>query len=166
MLSASPRVDVSTGVTMNVREQLQAAVRDATDRDDRRRLCTLRLIQTAIRDRDKAHCEGNGEKISQADVAALLQTMIKQREDQLEENRARGEIEVAGQTEREIEVIREFMPPLMDDTSMRTACAQVVTEIGAAGLRDVGRAITILKKRYPDQLDVGRASGVVRAMLR
>ena len=151
---------------MIVREQLQDAIREATARDDRKRLCTLRLMQTAIRDRDQAHCIGNGEKISGSEVAALLGKMIKQREEQLQTERDAGDHEAIAQTEREIATIREFMPPLMDDTSMRNACEKVMSEIGAAGLRDVGRTITALKKRYPNQMDLGRASCVVKGMLR
>ena len=123
-------------------------------------------MQTAIRDRDAAHCAGNGEKISGGEIAGLLKTMIKQREEQVATDRSAGNAEAVEQTEREIETIREFMPPLMDDPTMRTACAQVMNEIGAAGLRDVGRTIAALKKRYPGQLDLGRASNVVRGMLR
>lgn len=157
---------VETGVIMIVREELQNAIREAVKRDDRRRLCTLRLIQTAIRDRDAAHCAGNGEKISGGEIASLLKTMIKQRREQVEAERAAGDAEAVAHTEREIETIREFMPQLMDEPTMRTVCAQVMNEIGAAGLRDVGRTITALKKRYPGQLDLGRASCVVRGMLR
>jgi hypothetical protein len=151
---------------MIVRERLQDAIREAADRDDRRRLCTLRLIQTAIRDRDQAHCIGHGERITEGDVAALLDKMIKQREEQLARERESGNDLQVAQIEREITTIREFMPPVMDDATMRSACAQVVSEIGAAGLRDVGRTLTALKKRYPGQLDLGRASCVVKGMLR
>lgn len=151
---------------MIVREELQSAIRDAVEHDDRRRLCTLRLIQTAIRDRDAAHCAGNGEKISGGEIAALLKTMIKQREEQVDAESASGDVEAARHTQREIDTIREFMPPLMDEPAMRSACQQVMSEIGAAGLRDVGRTIAALKKRYPGQLDLGRASCVVRGMLR
>lgn len=151
---------------MIVRDQLQDAIREAAERNDKRRLCTLRLIQTAIRDRDQAHCIGHGEKITESDVAALLRKMIAQREDELARARQEGDAELVAQTEREIATISEFVPPMMDDTSMRNACAQVVSEIGAAGLRDVGRTLTALKKRYPGQLDLGRASCVVKGMLR
>lgn len=151
---------------MIVREQLQDAIREATEREDKRRLCTLRLIQTAIRDRDQAHCSGHGEKITEADVAALLDKMIRQREEELEGARAANDAALVEQLQREIATVREFMPPMMDETSMRKACAQVVSEIGAAGLRDVGRTLTALKKRYPGQLDLGRASCVVKGMLR
>lgn len=149
---------------MVVREQLQNAIKVAAERDDKRRLCTLRLIQTAIRDRDQGHCTGHGEKISQADVANLLQTMVKQREEQLAIPGRCGE--TADQIKREVEIIREFMPAQMDDHSLQDACAKVVNDIGAAGLRDVGRTINALKERYPGQLDVGRASGVVKGLLR
>jgi len=151
---------------MIVREQLQDAIREAAARDDRRRLSTLRLIQTAIRDRDQAHCVGHGEKISQSEVAALLQKMIRQREERLEREKAAGNEETVAQIDREIETIREFMPPLMDETSMRDACAEVVSEIGAHSLRDVGRTLSVLKKRYPGQLDLHRASNLVKGMLR
>jgi uncharacterized protein YqeY len=149
---------------MVVREQLQNAIRDAAERDDRRRLCTLRLIQTAIRDRDQAHCSGHGEKISASEVANLLSIMVKQREEQLATPGRSGES--ADQIQREIDIIREFMPAQMDETSLKNACAQVVSEIGAAGLRDVGRTINALKQRYPGQVDVGRASGVLKGLLR
>ncbi|WP_075222263.1 GatB/YqeY domain-containing protein [Acuticoccus yangtzensis] len=151
---------------MNVREQLHTAVKTAGTDEDRRRLCTLRLMQTAIRDRDQAHCVGNGEKISQSEIAALLTKMIKQREEQIAADRKSGDLEAVRQTKAEIDTIREFMPPLMDEPTLRSACAQVVNDIGAAGLRDVGRTITALKKRYPDQLDIGRASNLVKGMLR
>jgi len=151
---------------MNVRAQLQSAVKEAADEDDRRRLCMLRLMQAAIRDRDQAHCIGNGEKITQSEIAALLAKMIKQREEQIAQDRKAGNMDTVRQTKAEIDTIREFMPPMMDEPALRNACAQVVNDIGAAGLRDVGRTITALKKRYPDQLDIGRASNLVKGMLR
>lgn len=147
---------------MSVRDQISAAIKEAADRDDRKRLCTLRLIQTAIRDRDQAHCVGTGEKMSASEIAELLTTMIKQRKEQL----GAGTEESDAQITREIEILREFMPPLMDETSLRSACSEVMRDIGAAGLRDVGRTITALKKRYPGQVDLGQASGVVKQMLR
>lgn len=151
---------------MVVREQLHDAIKDAAAREDRKRLCTLRLMQTAIRDRDSAHCVGNGERISQAEIAGLLTKMIKQREEQAKNARDFGEPGEAEQTEREIETIREFMPPLMDEGELRSACEEVMSEIGAHSLRDVGRTMTVLKKRYPNQMDLGRASCLVKGMLR
>jgi uncharacterized protein len=147
---------------MGVREQLQTAIRTAADTDDRRRLCTLRLMQTAIRDRDQAHCAGAGEKMSEGEIAALLCKMIKQRSEQ---SVGHGAAETPTEVAREIQTIREFMPPVMDETALKSACAEMVRELGAAGLRDVGRTMNALKKRYSDRLDVNRASSVVKTML-
>lgn len=151
---------------MTVRDKLQDAIREASQRDDRGRLCVLRLIQTTIRDRDQAHCLGHGERISASEVALLLTKMIKQRQAQVALEREANNSEVGARIEREIEVIREFMPPLMDDCSLRRACSQVVSELGAAGLRDVGRTLSTLKQRYPGQLNLHRAGGVLKEMLR
>lgn len=151
---------------MNVREELQLALREASEADDAKRVCTIRLIQAAIRDRDAAHCAGNGEKITLSEIADLLRTMIKQREEQLKTGRVVTDAHGGACVQREIDTLREFMPPVMDEPTMRSACAQVMSEIGAAGLRDVGRTIAALKKRYPGQMDMGRASCMVRGMLR
>lgn len=150
---------------MVVRNQLNAAIRDAADHDDRRRLCTLRLIQTAIRDRDQAHCTGSGEKIALPEIAKLLCTMIRHRESQHDAAISAGNETRAKDAQREIAVIREFLPPVMDEPTLRSACAQVVKDIGAAGLRDVGRTIAALNNRYPGQIDTSQANLLVRGML-
>ena len=151
---------------MNVRGQLQRAIVAASDRDDRKRLWTLRLVQAAIRDRAAAQAAENGSKICCEEIATLLTSMIRRREDQATSERASGDVPAAEQTEREINIISEFMPPMMDEQTMRTACAEVVSEIGAAGRRDVSRTISALKKRYPDKIDLGRANLMLRGMLR
>ncbi|MEM6762026.1 MAG: GatB/YqeY domain-containing protein [Pseudomonadota bacterium] len=149
-----------------MRGQLQRAIVAASDQNDRKRLCTLRLVQAAIRDRDSAQAAENGGKICCEEIATLFTKMIKRREEQAVSERTSGDIAGAEQTEREISIIREFMPPMMDESTMRTACAEVVSEIGAAGRRDVSRTISALKKRYPNQIDLGRANLLLRGMLR
>ena len=150
---------------MVVRNKLNAAIRDAAEHDDRRRLCTLRLIQTAIRDRDQAHCTGSGEKISVPEVTKILCTLVRHRENRRDAAVAAGNESGAQEVQREIDVIREFMPPVMDEPTLQSVCAQVVKEIGAAGLRDVSRTIAALNNRYPGQIDTGRADLLVRGML-
>lgn len=151
---------------MVVREKLNDAIRDAADREERKRACTLRLIQAAIRDRDQKHCEGAGEKIAASAVADLLEKMIAQREEKIKSLCPTADHERIDDIKREIATIREFVPAKMDEPTMVTACAEVVESIGAAGLRDVGRTMAALKNRYPGQIDINRASCVVKGMLR
>lgn len=149
-----------------MRDRLHKALRDAAASGDKRRACTLRLIQTAIKDRDQASRARGGENIADEDIAALLSTMVKQRQASIEEYEGAGRVDEAEQERAEIAVIQEFLPAQIDETTMRTICQKVVTDIGARSLRDVGRAMSELKERYPGKMDFGRASCVVKGMLR
>lgn len=166
MVIPAPRSTLAMGATMIVRDQLQDSIRNATARNDKGRLSTLRLMQTAIRDRDQAHCVGNGERITEGAVAELLHKMIRQRDDERAAALEAGDTDAVTRIDREIATIREFVPPVMDDSTLHNACAEVVSEIGATGLRDVGRTLTALKRRYPGRVDLSRASCVVKGMLR
>lgn len=149
-----------------MRDRIAAALKAAADADDRRRACTLRLIATAVRDRDGASRDRGCDGIGDADVRALLLTMIRQREESAREYEESGRLDLAAEERREIEVIREFLPPLLDDGAMRSACKEVVDELGAHGLRDIGRTMARLRERYADRMDFGRASTVVKDLLR
>ncbi|WP_018700740.1 GatB/YqeY domain-containing protein [Amorphus coralli] len=146
----------------DINRALKAAVADC----DKRRACTLRLIHTAIKDRDQAARDRGLEGIDDAEVAGLLVKMIEQRRESAQTFEAAGRIDLAEQERQEIGIIKSLLPPQLDDSEMRCACAEVVEDIGANGLRDVGRAMAALKQRYPGKMDFGRASCVVKDLLR
>ncbi|MEW5420377.1 GatB/YqeY domain-containing protein [Amorphus sp. 3PC139-8] len=149
-----------------MRDEINKALKAAVSAEDKRRACTLRLIQTAIKDRDQAARERGEEGIGDREVYDLLLKMIEQRRESVANFEASGQIALADQERQEIGVIRELLPAQLDDTAMRSACVEVVEDIGAAGLRDVGRTMAALKRRYPGQMDFGRASCVVKDLLR
>jgi uncharacterized protein YqeY len=148
-----------------MREAIQKALKDAADSGDKRRRCTLRLMSTAIRDRDVASRERGGENISDREIAQLLSTMVRQRMASAREFESAGRVEEAEEERAEIEIIREFLPQMIDENALQTICRNVVDDIGAHGLRDVGRTMAVLKERYPDCMDFSRASGVVKRLL-
>ncbi len=148
-----------------MREQIAAAMKSAATGEDRCRLGTLRLICATIKDREQASRGLGRDGVSEEEILCLLRTMVKQREDQAREYEEAAQVELAAAERREIEVIREFLPPQLDEGQMRSVCAEVVGEIGAHGLRDVGRAMSALKARYPGRMDFGRASSVVKELL-
>lgn len=149
-----------------MREAIHKALKDAPHGGDKRRLCTLRLMSTAIKDRDLASRERGGENISDQEIAQLLSTMVRQRLASAREFESAGRIAEAEEERAEIEIIREFLPRMIDETAMDAICRNVVNDIGAHGLRDVGRTMAVLKQRYPDCMDFARASGVVKRLLR
>lgn len=149
-----------------MRDEINKALKTAVSAGDKRRACTLRLIQTAIKDRDQAARERGEEGIGDREIYDLLLKMIHQRRESVANFEASGRLDLSEQEREEIGIIRSLLPAQLDDTAMRSACAEVVEDIGAAGLRDVGRTMTALKKRYPGQMDFGRASCVVKDLLR
>jgi len=76
-----------------------------------------------------------------------------------------GRLDLAEQERQEIDVIREFLPRQLDIDEIRHACNQVVTEMGASGLKDMGKCMGELKQRYAGQMDFGKASGIVKELL-
>jgi uncharacterized protein len=149
-----------------MRETITAALQAATKARDARRLSTLRLVSAAIKDRDiAARTAGKREGVSDAEVLDILAKMIKQRRESVETYEGAGRLELAEREQGEIEVIADFLPRQLDEAAMEKACAEVVAEIGAEGLKDMGRTMAVLKERYAGQMDFGKASGVVKRLL-
>jgi uncharacterized protein YqeY len=154
-----------------VRDTITEAVKTAMKSGDKRRLSTLRLVQAAIKDRDiAARVDAKGrstgqDKIDEGELLQLLQKMIKQRRESARVYADAGRAELAEQEELEIEIIEEYLPKQMSEAEVATAVSTVIAELGAAGLKDMGRTMATLKERYAGQMDFGKASSVVKATL-
>jgi uncharacterized protein YqeY len=148
-----------------MRTILNDAMKTAMKSGEKRRLATLRLVNAAIKDRDIAARGAGEERVSDADILAILGKMIKQREESAKIYEDQSRLELAQQEREEIAVIRDYMPQQMDETEMRAACENVVADVNGEGLRDMGKCMNALKERYPGKLDVGQASRVVKELL-
>lgn len=149
-----------------MREHLADALNTATKSQDKRRISTLRLINAAIKDRDVANRNVGRDPVGDEEVLHILAKMIKQRIESAKEYEDSGRLELAEQEREEIAVLRDLLPPQLDPGEMEQACRQVVEETDAKGLRDVGRCMNALKERFPGTLDIGKASTVVKGLLR
>ena len=155
-----------------MRERINEDVKVAMKSGDKRRLATLRLMNAAIKDRDLgAGLDEKGQptgrdKISDQEILSLLQKMIKQRRESLETYRQANRDDLADQEAAEITVIEAYLPRQMSETETRAAVAALMTEIGATGLKDMGRAMAALKERYTGQMDFAKASALVKEMLK
>ncbi len=149
-----------------MREAILADLKEAMKTQDKCRVSTLRLINAAIKDRDIAARSQGRDCLSDDEVLELLTKMIRQRVESAKLYEEGGRLEMAEREREEIGVIRGYLPKQLEDDEMRSACADVVQEIGAAGLRDMGRTMSALKERFAGQMDFGRASCVVKEILR
>ena len=149
-----------------MRERINAALKQAVEAQDKRRSATLRLICTAISDRAGAAREQGRDGVASEEVLDILRRMIRQRQESTLEYEEAGKLDLAQEELDEIAIIREFLPTQFDDSEIEQACMVVVNALGAHGLRDMGRTMSALKERYPDQMDFARASCVVKDLLR
>ena len=148
-----------------MREKIAEALKTAIKTGDKRRTATLRMINAAIQDRDIAH-RGTGKgPATDDDVMQILVRMVKQREESAKAFEEGNRPELAAQERDEIGIIRDFQPKQLDDDAMKEAVQAAIQETGAQGLRDMGRVMTVLKDKYAGQMDLGKAGGIVKAML-
>ena len=148
-----------------MREEFAAQMKVALKAQDKRRVSTIRLIQAAIKDRDIANRGAGKEPVSDEEIMLSLAKMVKQREESARMYEEGNRLELAEQEQEEIEVIRTFMPQQVGEEQMRQLCAKVVADVGADGLRDMGKCMNELKQRYPGRMDFSKASGVVKTLL-
>ena len=149
-----------------MRDKFANAMKDAMRAKESRRLSTVRLIQTAIKDRDIVNRGAGKDPVSDDDIMQILQKMVKQREESAKIYEDAGRAELAAQEREEIEIIKGFMPEQMSEDKVRQLCQSVVSETGAQGLRDMGKCMNALKERYPGQMDFAKASGMVKELLK
>ena len=149
-----------------LREQLTEAVKDAMRAKDARRVSTLRMIQAGLKDRDiAARTKGDGAPLGDAEILSMMQNMVKQRRESCAMYEKGGRPELVEQEQAEIAIIESFMPKQMDDAGVAAAAKAVIAEIGAAGIKDMGRTMAEMKTRYAGQMDFAKASGVVKGLL-
>ena len=146
--------------------RLTGALKEAMKARNARRVGALRLILAALKDREiAARGKGQGEGISDDDILGMLQTMIRQRKESIAAYEQGGRLELAQQEQEEIEVIEEFLPPQLGPGEIRAAVEEEIAELGAVGLKDMGRTMTALKAKYAGRMDFGKASGIVKELL-
>jgi uncharacterized protein YqeY len=148
-----------------LREAINNAVKDAMRAKDERRLSTLRMVNSTIKNADIA-ARGEGKPpLSDGDLLGVLQKMIKQRHETVELYDRGGRAELAAQEREEIAVIQAYLPKQMSEDDVKAAISAAIAETGAAGIKDMGKVIGALKAKYAGQMDFGKASGLAKAAL-
>lgn len=151
---------------MDKRTEISNALKEALREKDQVAVSTIRLILAALKDRDiAARGQGKAEGLNESEVLSLLQSMIKQRQESSETYREAGRAELADREEAEIAVIERFLPQQMSAEDMQKAVDELITELGAGDIKDMGKVMAELKARYAGQLDMGQASGIVKQRL-
>ncbi len=148
-----------------IRDDIKAALVTAMKSGDKPATGTIRLIQSAIKNRDIEARTGSAPADDDALVTEVLQKMIKQRRESVELYRKGNREELAAAEEGEIAVIERFLPKQMSEDEARAAIHAIIAETGAASMKDMGRVMALVKERHASSIEPARASALVKAAL-
>jgi len=147
------------------RDDINTALKDAMKSGDKRRVSTLRLVNSALKNAD-IEARGLGKAaLSDDDLLGLLQKMIKQRHESIELYEKGGRADLAAQEREEVAIISAYLPQQMSEDEAKAAIAAVIDETGARGMKDMGKVMAALKQRYAGRMDFGKASPIVKGLL-
>lgn len=148
-----------------LRQEISQALTTALKAQDKRRMSTLRLVLAAVKDRDIANRTAGKDPVGDEELLGILGKMVKQREESARIYEEGSRLELAEAEREEITIISEFLPQQMTDDEIKQACAEVIAEIGAQGLRDMGKCMAVLKERHAGKMDFTKASAIVKSLL-
>lgn len=148
-----------------MRDTISDALKTAMKAGEKDRVSTLRMIQSAIKDRDIANRGAGKPAASDDEIAQLLAKMVKQREDSAKAFDDGNRPELAEKEREEIAIIRGFMPKQLDEAETEAAIRAAIAATGASGAKDMGKVMAALREKHAGQMDFGKASGTVKRLL-
>lgn len=148
-----------------LRDSIKAAQIAAMKAGDKPRLATVRLILAKLKDRDIELRTSEAPADDDAMVIEVLQKMVKQRRESIMLFEEGGRPERAAEEQAEVEVIETFLPAQMSEEETKAKIEEIKAEVGASGMKDMGKVMGLLKERHASELDMGKASGWVKAAL-
>jgi uncharacterized protein YqeY len=147
-----------------IRDELTSELKTAMKAGEKRRVETIRLINAALKDRD-IEARGQGKTLSDDDILALLQKLVKSRQESVEIYDKAGRDDLATQEREEIAVIQSFLPQPLSEAETDAAIAAAIAETGASSIKDMGKVVGVLRANYAGRMDIAKASAAVKAKL-
>ena len=146
----------------NINEQFNAALRSK----NKTLISTLRLILAAIKERDIANrTSEKKEVIKDPEIIKVLRKMKKQRQDSADLYKKGGRQELLESEEAEIRIIDTFLPKQLSEEETKKICKEIIESVGASSIKDMGKIMGFLKKKYSDSIDFSKVNGIVKEIL-
>ncbi len=147
-----------------LRDDINKALTEAQKAKNERAVSTLRMVNSTLKNAD-IEARTTGKPLGDPEVLAILQKMIKQRQESVEMYKKGDRPDLVKQEEEEIAIISAYLPKQMSEAEVTAVIDAAIAETGAAGMKDMGKVIGILRGKYAGQMDFGKASGLVKAKL-
>ena len=137
---------------MNLQDEISAALKDAMRAKDAAKLASLRLVLTAIKNREKEV----RRSLEDQEVISLISTQIKQRKESIDHYSKAGREDLVKAEERELQILEAYMPEQLSEEEMSQALDEVISEVGAVSMKDMGKVMKAAMAKL-----AGRADGRV-----
>ncbi len=148
-----------------LREDLQKVLKESMLNHDTATVGAVRLIIAGMKEKD-VEARGKGqEKATDAELLSMMQGMIKQRNDSIKMYVEGNRQDLADKEKTEIAVIEKFLPKQMSEAEIETVLKSLISSTGASSIKDMGKVMGVLKSQYAGQLDMGKASGMIKSLL-
>jgi len=150
-----------------MRSELDENLKEAIKSQEKQRVATLRLINAAIKDRDIAvRSEENTEGVSDDEIILILSNMVKQRKQSIIQYEEGGRIELAEREREEIKIIQEFLPNQLTNEEIQAEISKIIDAEEQLSIKDMGKIMGELKNKFSGRMDFGKASEIVKALLK
>ena len=151
---------------MGLREKIETDYKNALKSKDKNKISTYRLILAGIKDLDINNRSGPEKKeTDDEDVKKLLKKMIKQRSESIEVYKKNNRSDLLEIEQGEVAVLTEYLPKQLSDEETKKICEGIVSSLGASSIKDMGRVMGELKKKYADTVDFAKAGMILKELL-
>ncbi len=151
---------------MSLRAKINDQFNNALKSKNKTLVSTLRLVLAAIKEKDIANRTSvKKEGIKDEEIVKVLRKMKKQREDSIELYKKGGRHELSKAEEEEIKIIDSFLPKQLNDEETKKICAETIKLLGATNMKDMGKIMGSLKKKYSDSIDFSKVNAIIKGLL-
>ncbi len=146
---------------MSLKQQINDDMKAAMRAKETARLGAIRLLMAAMKQREV----DERIELTDADVVAIIEKMLKQRRDSISQYEAAGRQELADVEKFEMSVLQGYMPQQLSEAEIMAAIAEAIASSGAAGPQDMGKVMGVVKPKLAGRADMGKVSGLIKAQL-
>ena len=150
---------------MSLQIKIESKLKESLKSKDKKTYSTLRLMIAAIKDVMIAKKIKAEKKLSDNDLTAVLKKMVRQRDESCEIYKKAGRNELLNNEMSEIKIINEFLPKQLNEEETRKICLETIKNVGASSIKDIGKVMGALKKKYSDVLDFSKVSQIIKENL-
>jgi len=151
---------------MLLRDKIEEDYKNSVKSKDKNKISTYRLILSGIKDLDIANRSGPSKKeTDDNDVKKLIKKMIKQRSESIEAYQKNNRMDLVESEKNEVAVLEAYLPKQLSDEETQKICENVVKQVGAVSVKDMGKVMGELKKNYSDSLDFSKAGSIIKNIL-